>query len=148
LRLLDLRRLDGHRPGPPFRTGGELQTLPNPGSTELFSAPAVWHHTVFVGDSAGTAAYTLSGRRLHLLWQNSTPGTSPVVAGGVLYVYNFSAGGLNAYDPASGRRLATLPSGSGHWESPIVAGGEIALAEGGSTEDSARNGVLDTYSLG
>lgn len=69
-------------------------------------------------------------------------GLEPSPAGGLLYVYNVEAGGLNAYRPHSGRRVATLPAGTGHWNSPIVADGRIALPEG-DANDHATSGVLD-----
>lgn len=144
LRLLDLRRLSGRGGRRPYRTGGELQSLSNLGHTELFTQPAVWHRWVFVGDGAGTAAYELVRRRLRLRWHNDTPATSPVVAGGLLYMYN-PGGGLNVYEPRSGRRLGQLPAGTGHWSSPIIAGGHVALTEGNANARS-RSGVLDIYS--
>ena len=41
------------------------------------------------------------------MWTNSTTCTSPVVAGGLLYVYNPN-GSLNVYDPLRGMRVANL----------------------------------------
>src|SRR5205085_9081077 len=120
LRLLDLDRLDGNPPDGHPGTGGELQTFDAPGGQMLFSAPAVLGRRVFVADGGGTAAYTVSGRRLTPLWQNGNAGTSPVLAGGLLYVYDFGSGGVRVYDPANGRGLALLPTASGHWNSPIV----------------------------
>ena len=79
-------------------------------------------------------------------WQNGTHGTSPVVAGALLYVYNQDDGGLNVYAPGSGRILATLPSGGGHWQSPIVTDGRIALPEG-TANDHRTSGVLNVYRL-
>jgi hypothetical protein len=79
------------------------------------------------------------------VWQNGTSGSSPVLAGGLLYVYDVSSGGLNVYRPRSGRRIATLASGSGHWNSPIVVDGRIALGEG-NANDHAHSGVLDIWS--
>lgn len=143
LRLLDLRRLNGRHAGRPFVTGGEVQTLANPGRTQLFTQPAVSGRTVFVADAAGTAAYTLKRRRLRLSWENGRAGTSPIVAGGLLFVYD-PAGGLNVYEPSTGRRLASLPAGAGHWNSAIVAGGVVALPEGNANRH-ARSGVLDLY---
>jgi hypothetical protein len=146
LRLLDLHRLNGHNLGRPFPTGGTLQVLRSPGGgRELFTEPAVWHNTVFVADGGGTAAYTVAGRRLRLIWQNGRPGSSPVVAGGLLYVYDVVDGGLNVYDARTGRRITTLPAGPGHWNSPAIAGGRIALPEGGSSADDATHGTLDLY---
>ncbi len=139
LRLLDLHRLPA--PGP--RTGGELQTLPVPGGVDMFSEPAVWKGKwVFVSTDAGTEALLLRAGRLHAVWSNTTGGTSPVLAGSLLYV----AGGgvVNVYVPTSGRRVAQLPSGDMHWQSPIVADGRVAVAEG-NANDHATTGVLDIY---
>ncbi|MGH3002024.1 MAG: PQQ-binding-like beta-propeller repeat protein [Gaiellaceae bacterium] len=139
LRLLRLHRL----PGVNARTGGELQTLPAPGPTDVFTAPAVWRGTwVFVATSAGTEALRLRAGRLHRVWSNATGGTSPVVAGSLLYVAG--DGALHVYAPASGREVATLPAGPVHWQSPIVADGRIAVAEGNANEH-ATSGVLDIY---
>jgi hypothetical protein len=137
LRLLDLRRLGLGR------TGGEVQTIRS--GSGLFSAPAVWGSLVFLATGSSTDAYRLRNRRLEHVWGNGTGGTSPVVAGGLLYVYD-PGGGLNVYAPANGRRLATLPAGAGHWESPIVAGGRVILPEG-NANGHATSGVLDVYVL-
>jgi outer membrane protein assembly factor BamB len=129
------------------RTGGELQTVPTPGGTDLFSEPAVWKHRfVFVADQAGTDAWRLSGGRLRKAWSNGTAGTSPLLAGGLLFVYDHEDGGLNVYAPASGKPVATLPAGSGHWQSPIVVDGRIALGEG-NANDHETAGVLDIWRL-
>jgi len=144
MRLLDLRKLNG-RGGAGAVTGGEVQTLPTPSGDGLFTAPAVSGRWVFVADGGATAGYRLVGRRLRKAWSNGTGGTSPVVAGGLLYVYD-SGGGLNVYAPTSGRLLATLPAGSGHWNSPIVAAGRVILPEG-SANDHATSGVLNIYRL-
>jgi hypothetical protein len=141
LRLLQLHRL----PGVNARTGGELQTLPAPGPTDVFSEPAVWNGKwVFVSTSAGTEALLFKGGRLRPVWSNSTGGTSPALAGSLLYVAG--NGAVHVYVPTSGREIATLPSGSVHWQSPIVADGRVAVAEGNANEH-ATNGVLDIYRL-
>lgn len=120
-----------------------VQSLTTPGSTDLFSEPAVWRGLwVFVADSAGTQAWRFSGGRLHAAWSNSTDGTSPVVAGGLLYIAG--SGAVRVYSPASGRLLASLPSGAVHWQSPIVAGGVVVMPEG-NANDHATSGVLDLY---
>ena len=145
IRLLRLSKLS-----PAGRKGGELQTISTPGATDLFTAPAVWHTNgqtwLFVADNAGLAAWTLGGGRLHRAWSTNTPGTSPAVAGGLLYVYDPS-GGLGIYLPRTGKKLRTLAAGAGHWNSPIVADGRIALPEGDSNQH-ALSGVLDIYRLG
>jgi outer membrane protein assembly factor BamB len=143
LRLLDLRRMNG-RGGHGATTGGELQTLPLTGG--LFTAPAVWNGRLFAATFDGTQAFRLAGGRLHETWSNGSAGTSPVVAGGLLYVYDPNGGGLNVYRPATGARIATLATGSGHWNSPIVTDGRIALPEGNANEHR-QSGVLDIYRL-
>jgi hypothetical protein len=78
------------------------------------------------------------------VWSNDRPGTSPVLAGGVLYVYD-PGGSLAAYTPSDGRLLARLPAGAGHWSSPIVADGVVALPVG-DANDHATTGAIDLYS--
>jgi hypothetical protein len=154
LHLLNLNRLNGigGRGGP--RLGGEASEISSPGGGEVLTAPAVWSHGgqayVFVADDAGTAAYVPRLRpRPHLVavWQNGHSGTSPVLAGGLLYVYDDHAGALNIYAPASGRLLRSLPAAPGHWSSPIVVGGRIILPTGGSTADNASSSRLFIYHL-
>jgi hypothetical protein len=141
LRLLRVSRLSGRLGA----TGGELQTVQLPGPTDLFSAPAVWRGTwVFAANGAGTQAWRLVGGRLRSAWQNATPGTSPVVAGGLVYVFNLTNGGLNVYAPTSGRKVASLASGPGHWQSPIVTDGRVALPEG-NANDHRERGILNIY---
>jgi hypothetical protein len=147
LRVLNLHRLDG-RPRPlPSQTGGELQILPTPGGAELWSAPAVWHSMVFVATGGGTSAYYVSHRHLQPAWSNANHGTSPIVAGGLLYVYDMDNGGINVYRPRSGKLVAMLACGTGHWNSPIVVDGYVIEPEGNANDDS-RSGVLDIWSLG
>jgi outer membrane protein assembly factor BamB len=152
LDLLDLDRLNGSG-GASARTGGQLQELPAPGSGQVFTAPAVWTQggktLVFVADGSGTAAYQLHGGarpRLSVAAQNSTPGNSPVLAGGLLYVYDPVGGTVNVYEPTHLRHVASLPAATGHWNSPIVVGGRVILPEG-NANDHARSGTLDIFHL-
>jgi hypothetical protein len=144
IRVLSARRMAGTRP----HKGGELSTVSTPSGADLFTAPAVYHTTnatwLYAGDNGGTAAYRFRNGRLSVAWRNGTGGTSPVVAGGLLYVYSPS-GGLNVYT-LGGRRLATLDCGGGHWNSPIVVDGRVALPEG-NANDHATTGVLDIWRL-
>ena len=94
---------------------------------------------------SSTRAYTLRVGRLRTAWRNGTAGTSPVVAGGLLYVYD-PGGRLNVYAPATGRRVAALPASPGPWSSPIVTDGRIALPEG-DANDNRTTGVLNVYRL-
>jgi hypothetical protein len=105
---------------------------------------------VFVADGSGTAAYTVrvgGSPRLATAWQNGSAGTSPVVAGGLLYVYDELDGRLNVNDPTSGRLLRSLPAATGHWSSPIVVGGRIVLPTGGSPANNASSSSLFIYHL-
>ncbi len=144
IRLLSFARLRGRSP----HRGGELQVVSTPSGAGLFTAPAVWREGkrmwLIAADRGGTEAWVLRGGRLHSVWRNRHPGTSPVVAGGLLWVYDPGGGGLRIYRPASGRLVATLPAGGGHWNSPIVADGRVALPEG-DANDHATSGVLDIW---
>jgi hypothetical protein len=152
IRVLALSRLDGHPGaggvGRHHRLGGELQALGVPGGSELFTAPAIWRRgtvtTVFVADEGGTAAYVLRGGRLLRAWQSSTAGTSPVMAGGLLYVYEPSGGGIYVYHPGSPRPIAKLEGSAGHWNSPIVVDGHIVEPEG-NANDHRLGGTLELF---
>jgi len=141
IRLLNLRGL----PGVNATKGGELQTVPTPGGQMMFSAPAIWKGTwVFVSTGGGTQAWRLVGGRLRSVWSNGTGGTSPVVAGTLLYVGG--DGDVNVYAASTGKLLRSLPTGPIHWQSPIVAAGRVAIPEG-NANDHATTGVLDIYRL-
>ena len=131
--------------------GGEVQRLGIPGGGELFTAPAVWRHggrtTVFIADGNGTAAYVLDHGRLQRAWQNSTTGTSPVLAGGLLFVYEPSGGGIEVYQPTSPQAIAKLAGEPGHWNSPIVADGHVVEPEG-NANDHRSTGTLEIFSVG
>jgi hypothetical protein len=158
VRVLALSRLDGRAPragglgakGAREQLGGEVQTLPVPGGGELFTAPAVWRAggrtSVFVAGEHGTGAYVLRGGRLRVAWQNSNPGTSPVLAGSLLYVYDPEGGGVEVYAPRSARSIAHLPGRAGHWNSVIVVDGHVLEPEG-NANDHALTGTLDLYSV-
>jgi hypothetical protein len=145
LRLLRLRSLGGGL----GRVGGELQTIAAPGGDGVFSTIAVWRARgvvrLFVGTGSATWGYVLRGGRLRVAWRRTEAGTSPVLAGGLLYVYD-PGGGLNVLRPASGRLVARLPAGGGHWNSPIVTDGRIALPEG-DANDHRTSGTLNIFRL-
>jgi len=142
LRLLTLGRL----PGQNAKLGGELQTVPTPGGAALFSEPAVWQgRWVFVADGSGTQAWRLVGGRLRSAWSNDVGGTSPVIAGTLVFVA--TSGAINVYEATNGSRVASLALGSElHWQSPIVADGRVAIGEG-NANDHATSGVLDIFRL-
>jgi hypothetical protein len=143
IRLLSLARLRGTR----AHRGRELQIVSTPSGTDLFTAPAVWRSGkrvwLIAADGGATQAWSLRGGRLHSVWRNGNGGTSPVVAGGLLWVYD-PDGGLNVYQPSSGKLLTTLSAGGGHWNSPIVTDGRVALPEGNANNHTT-GGVLDIW---
>ncbi len=145
IRVLRLSRLNGRRPGSTRRLGGEVQTLPTPGGDQLFTQPAVWRHgdstTVFVADFSATASFALRNGRLHKRWENDTPGTSPILAGGLLYVYEPSRGGIEVYSPSSPNPIARLPGAPGHWNSPIVVDGHVVEPVGNGNDHRGRGAV-------
>jgi hypothetical protein len=87
----------------------------------------------------------LSNGRLNQVWSNGNGGTTPVVAGGLLYVQ--WSGGIRVYNPRTGAALATLPIGDAHWQSPIVVDGLVATGEGDANQHQ-QSGVLDIYRTG
>jgi hypothetical protein len=137
LRLIDIARMQ------------VVQTLPDPGSTPMFTAPAVRGRDVYIATDGGTAAYRLTGSgtpRLLKLWANDSAGTSPVLAGGLLYIYDPTGGGINVYRPSSPDPVTTLPAKAGHWQSPIAIGGCVLVGEG-SANDHETSGTLSLYCL-
>jgi hypothetical protein len=145
-RVVDLQSIGGTA----AHKGGESQSVSNPGGGAMFTAPAVYRQTVgqtwvFAATGAGTAAWTYGSGRLTAAWSNGNSGTSPIVAGGLLFVFD-PGGTLRIYDPATGNQVASLTCGGGHWNSPIVADGRIALPEG-SANSHASSGILNIWRL-
>ncbi|HLI58331.1 MAG TPA: PQQ-binding-like beta-propeller repeat protein [Solirubrobacteraceae bacterium] len=146
LHLLDLARLDGTtgRAGP--RLGGELGEVPTPGGGELLTAPAVWSHGgapyLFAATDSGTAAYRLidpAHPRLSRVWSVSSAGTSPVLAGGLLFVYDELHGALDVRRSLTGSLIHAYPVPTGHWNSPIVSDGRVVLPTGSYHSSAARS---------
>ena len=152
LAVLDLGRLDGTTGRASGRLGGDLSDTSTPGGNELLTAPAVWHSHgrtyVFAADGSGTTAYLLTDPahpRLQTVWSVGQSGTSPVVAGGLLYVYD-PGGRIAIRRPGSGAVVRELQSPSGHWNSPIVAGGRV-IEPTGAYGTSATSSVLQIWHL-
>jgi outer membrane protein assembly factor BamB len=145
LRLLDWPAMRAPAP----HRGGETQDVQTPSGAALFTAPAVMHTGaatwLFAADGRAAAAWTLNAGRLRQVWKNENAGTSPVVAGGLLYLYD-PGGGLRVYQPDTGRLLATIPCGGGHWNSPVIADGRIALPEGNANSHKTA-GTLNIFRL-
>jgi hypothetical protein len=145
IRLIDWRGMHDTN----AHQGGELQVVSTPSSGALFTAPAVLHTAtatwMYVADNGGTTAWSLTGGRLVRQWSTGNAGTSPIVAGGLVYVYD-PGGGLRIYAADTGVPITTLTSGSGHWNSPIVVDGRIVLPEG-NANSHATTGVLDIWRI-
>ena len=150
--LLDLDRLNGTTGGPGRRLGGQVSETSTPDGAQVLTQPAVWssggHTYVFVADGSATAAYELvdaAHPRLRRLWQQGSGGTSPVIAGGLLYVFD-PGGTLNIRRPLSGALVRALPAGGGHWNSPIVTGGRL-VEPTGAYGSSTSSSVIDIWHL-
>ena len=145
LRVLDLSSLGG---GTAHR-GGELQSVSTPSGSALFTAPAVWRRTdttwVFAADNGGTAAWIYRNGTLTKAWSATTAGTSPVVAGGMLFVYD-PGGTLRVFEPTTGKPLGQLAAGAGHWNSPIVVDRRIALPQGNANSHNT-SGILNIWRM-
>jgi outer membrane protein assembly factor BamB len=147
LRLIDLANLSAR--GGPGNLGGELEIIPVPQGGEVLTAPAVWVNPtdggvwIFVSNGNGISGIRLMagkpGRpRLEPRWKSREGGTSPIVAGGVLfYAGSFH---LSALKPTDGSTLwESKDIGRIHWESPIVADARLSLTD--------ETGALTVYAL-
>jgi putative pyrroloquinoline-quinone binding quinoprotein/putative pyrroloquinoline-quinone-binding quinoprotein len=145
LRTLDLQAIGNATP----HRGGELASVSTPSGSGLFTAPAVWRRSdgvwIFAADNGGTAGYTYRDGALTKVWSATTAGTSPVIAGGTVFVYD-PAGALRVFEPTTGKVLGQLALGSGHWNSPIVVDRRIALPQGNANAHST-SGVLNIWRL-
>jgi hypothetical protein len=138
LRLLDLDDLSGQ--GGVGHVGGELQNVPVPQLGRVMTAPAVWRNPadgstwLFVANDNGIAGLQLAvdgggNPSLAERWTSPVGGTSPIVAGGVLFYQSYD--GLRALLPTTGAELwrdASLDQL--HWQSPIVVGGRLYAVDG------------------
>jgi PQQ-like domain len=132
IRLLNMDLIKGSAP----HQGGELQIVETPGKAQLNSASATAKvgGTTYLFASQGRGGMTTwtfgANHQLAEAWKNTTGGTSPFYAGGLLYTYDAGAGQVRVFDAATGNAVATLATGKGHWNSVIVADNRIALPEG------------------
>lgn len=132
LRLINRQNLSGQ--GGPNHTGGEIQAVALPQGNEVLTQPAVWTDGngvswVFVANDSGFSAFkvvTDSGGHtaLQFAYQNNFNGSSPFVAGNVLYLQ--SSGVLRALNPTTGAQLwSDTTIGGVHWQSPLVVNGRV-----------------------
>ncbi|WP_348787157.1 cell wall-binding repeat-containing protein [Leifsonia sp. NPDC080035] len=140
IRLLNTANLSGT--GHAGALGGELQSIAVPQGGQVLTQPANWVDRatgtswVLVANGNGIAGLKLqagTGGKPALVpvWTSATGGTTPIVAGGVLYY--LSKSGVRALDPTTGKQLWTDPAGASglHWQSPIVANGRLYFPDGG-----------------
>ncbi|MGI8551730.1 MAG: PQQ-binding-like beta-propeller repeat protein [Dehalococcoidia bacterium] len=141
LRLVDRSHLGG--------VGGELQQL-DVKAGGIFTAPIAWQDpqgsdasgnntwlfVVTANTTVGLRVVTDASGKTTLQegWRVSGGGTSPVIAGAILF--NAGSGGVVARDPRTGKELwnSGQPSTGGniggiHWESPIVANGRLYISD-------------------
>ncbi len=147
LRLLDLDKLSGS--GQPGATGGDLQTIPVPQGGQVLPQPAVWVNPadqstwVFISNPQGISALQLTASpdgtpTLQVAWKQTRGGTSPLIAGGVLFVAK--SNNIRAFDPLTGKTLwQDTAIGELHWQSPVVVNGVLYIGDNG--------GALHAYTL-
>jgi outer membrane protein assembly factor BamB len=155
LRLVNLDNLSGL--GGTGHTGGQVGAPINvPQGGQVLTMPAVWVNPadsqawVFVSNQNGISGLKLvvngSGTpSLSPVWQNSGGGSSPVLAGGVLF---FSRNNLiQALNPLTGAALWSSTATSGiHWESPIVVNGVVYITDESSKLTAfSLNGSIPNY---
>jgi outer membrane protein assembly factor BamB len=134
-RLLTMNLIKGTEP----HQGDELQKVATPNAAQLLSATATakiggttWMFSSQGGRGGGgmTAWKFGADHMLAEAWKNTTGGTSPFYAGGLVYTYDAAGGHVRVFDAVTGNAVATLDCGTGHWNSVIVADNRIALPEG------------------
>ncbi|MEO7000550.1 MAG: PQQ-binding-like beta-propeller repeat protein [Ktedonobacterales bacterium] len=145
LRLLNRRNMSGK--GGPGHVGGELQDVNLSQYGEVLQQPAIWTDGngvawVFIVNNSGLTALTLSTdasghSSLHVVYHNGDGGTSPLLAGGVLYVQG--DGVIRALNPTTGAKLWSASIGPLHWESPLVVNGRLYVVDD--------NGVFTAFGL-
>jgi outer membrane protein assembly factor BamB len=157
LRLLNRQDLSGQ--GAPGHIGGALQIIDAPDHCPVLTQPAVWTDPdsgavwVFVSTYCAIGGYRVftaphKGTSLRAVWTVNIGASSPVVAGGVLFMASTDPHdqALLALDPRTGHQLwSSADPGKGgtigniHWESPIVIGGHLYCTD--------ENGQITAYGL-
>ncbi|CAM5469621.1 cell wall-binding repeat-containing protein [Leifsonia shinshuensis] len=147
IRLLNTANLSGQ--GGPGHQGGQLQSIAVPQGGEVLTQPANWvdgsgTSWVFIANGNGISGLKLTtgaggAPALTTAWTQSAAGTTPIIAGGVLFYQSTS--GIRALDPATGTQLWSASAGASglHWQSPIVVNGRLYFSDG--------SGALRAYSV-
>lgn len=136
LRLINRKNMSGQ--GGPNHTGGEIQLVSLPQGGEVLTQPVAWTDThattwVFVANDNGLAAFKVVTDSAHhttlqVAYQTADSGSSPFIAGNVLYVQGNNV--LRALNPATGAVLwSTTTIGGLHWQSPLVFQGHVYVPD-------------------
>jgi outer membrane protein assembly factor BamB len=148
LRLVNLDNLS--QQGGLGHVGGEIvPPIAVPQGGEVLTQPAVWTNPgdhsvwVFVTNDQGASGFraVVGGDglpRLQQAWTISSGGSSPVVAGNVLFYAG--PGTIHALSPTTGTQLWQGSIGGIHWESPIVVAGKVYITD--------ENGELTAFGIG
>ncbi len=152
LRVLNRQNLSGQ--GGPAHVGGEIQTVELPDLCPTLAQPLAWQDAqggiwLFVATLCHMDAFRVvtspqGDTRLQKAWYLGVEATSPLLAGGVLFVATSHA--LLALDPHTGHQLwssAQMSAGGTiagiHWETPIVVDGRVYCPD--------EAGQMTSYSL-
>lgn len=137
LYMLNLDNLSGQ--GGTGFTGGEIGApIPVPQGGGVLTQPAVWTNPadsstwVFLANGFGFSAMKLvitgGTPSLTTMWQNTTNGTSPIIAANVLYYAHNAL--IQALNPVTGAVLwSDAGIGNIHWETPIVDNGVLYITD-------------------
>jgi PQQ-like domain len=139
LRLINLDNMSGQ--GGIGHTGGEVGPIINvPQGGQVLTMPAVWVNPadsstwVFVTNGSGISGLQLQvdsitgAPSLTPRWNFASPGTSPIIANGILFYANSNL--IRALRPTDGTQLwSDNQIGGIHWESPIVANGVLYITD-------------------
>ncbi|HEY7358036.1 MAG TPA: PQQ-binding-like beta-propeller repeat protein, partial [Ktedonobacterales bacterium] len=138
LRVVNRQNLSGQ--GGPTHVGGEIQTVQLPDLCPTLAQPVAWKDpngaiwlivaTLCHMDAFQVVTSPQGVTTLQKAWYLGIEATSPIIAGGVLFVA--TGQNLLALDPTTGHQLwsSAQQSAGGniagiHWETPIVVGGRL-----------------------
>ncbi|HEY7125485.1 MAG TPA: PQQ-binding-like beta-propeller repeat protein [Ktedonobacterales bacterium] len=138
LRVVNRQDLSGQ--GGPTHVGGEIQTVQLPDLCPTLAQPVAWKDpngaiwlivaTLCHMDAFQVVTSPQGVTTLQKAWYLGIEATSPIIAGGVLFVA--TGQNLLALDPTTGHQLwsSAQQSAGGniagiHWETPIVVGGRL-----------------------
>ena len=122
--LLDANHLGG--------VGGQLFSAPIQGGCLAIGAVAYQAPLLYVPCQNGVVALRVSGSRFDFAWRG--PGFaagSPIVAGGLVWSFDYQGGVVYGLDPASGHPTTTIAVGPGeHFASASASAGRLVVPAG------------------